>query len=389
MDYAEQLTRQAIERIPDGVYAFHDYVDYDGVELGKPVKIAATVTVDGSDIIVDFSGSDSQARGAINSVPSSTRAAVCYVVRAITDPDIPNNDGCFRPVRIVFPERSVVNPSKPAAVSVRTITIKRIVDVLLGCFAQALPERIHAASCGQLALMVLGGIDPRNNRAYVTWQGLPTAGGMGARPTKDGIDVIDTDVTNLMNEPVEATEMDYPVRVHHIRLWPDSGGAGQYRGGLGFQARTELLRGDATLVVRRDRHDFAPWGLRGGQPAQLSRVVQTHRDGSQTNLPSKIVVPVATGETLDIFTGGGAGFGDPLERAPEAVLADVLDGRVTREAAERDYGVILTEQDGATAVDQEATNQHRAELRVARGPIDWIFDRGEAYERATGQPARQ
>jgi N-methylhydantoinase B len=388
MDYAEQLTRQAIERIPDGRYSFHDYVDYDGVELGKPVKIAATVTVAGSEITVDFTGSDAQARGAINSVPSSTRAAVCYVVRAITDPDIPNNDGCFRPVSIVFPERSVVNPSKPAAVSVRTITIKRIVDVLLGCFAQALPDRIHAASCGQLALMVLGGIDPRNDRAYVTWQGLPTAGGMGARPGKDGIDVIDTDVTNLMNEPVEATEMDYPVRVHHIRLWTDSGGAGQYRGGLGFQARTELLRGDATLVVRRDRHDFAPWGLRGGQPAPVASVVQTHLDGSETNLPSKIVVPVKTGETLDIATSGGAGFGDPFERTPEAVLADVIDGRVTRLAAERDYGVILTEQHGELTVDLEATRIRRADLRAERGPITWTFDRGEAYERAIGQPAR-
>ena len=388
MDYAESLTRQAIEEIPDGSYEFHDYVDYDGVELGKPVKIAATVTVAGSEITVDFSGSDSQARGAINSVPSSTRAAVCYVVRAITDPDIPNNDGCFRPVNIVFPERSVVNPSKPAAVSVRTITIKRIVDVLLGCFAQALPERIHAASCGQLALMVLGGIDPRNDRAYVTWQGLPTAGGMGARPSKDGIDVIDTDVTNLMNEPVEATEMDYPVRVHHIRLWPDSGGAGQYRGGLGFQARTELLRGDATLVVRRDRHDFAPWGLRGGRSAPLSRVVQTHHDGNQMSLPSKIVVGVKAGEMLDIVTSGGAGFGDPLERAPEAVLADLLDGRVTREAAERDYGVIVREHGADLTIDEKATRQRRAELRAERGPITWIFDRGEAYERATGQPSR-
>jgi N-methylhydantoinase B len=208
---------------------------------------------------------------------------------------------------------------------------------------------------------------------------------MGARPAKDGIDVIDTDVTNLMNEPVEATEMDYPVRVHHIRLWTDSGGAGQYRGGLGFQARTELLRGDATLVVRRDRHDFAPWGVRGGQPAPTSGVVQTHRDGSQTNLPSKIVVPVKTGETLDIFTSGGAGFGDPLQRAPEAVRADVADGRVTRLAAERDYGVVLSDD---LTIDGAATEQRRAERRAERGPINWIFDRGEAYERATGQPAR-
>ncbi len=389
MDYAEQRTRAAIAGIPDGTYRFFDFVDYDGIERGTPVRIEAAVTVDGSDVVVDFSGSSPQARGAINSVPSSTRAAVYYVVRAVTDPDIPNNDGCFRPVTIVFPPSSVVNPSKPAAVSVRTITIKRIVDVLLGCFAQAIPERIHAASCGQLALMVLGGVDPRNGRTYVTWQGLPTAGGMGARPNKDGIDVIDTDVTNLMNEPVEATEMDYPVRVHEIRLWTDSAGAGEFRGGLGFQARTELLRGDATLVVRRDRHDFAPWGLRGGQPALPSRATLHRQKGDVVDLPSKIVVPMFEGDQLDVFTSGGAGYGDPLVRPVQRVLEDVLDGRVTREAAETVYGVIFSESDEDLDVDEQGSQASRAALLVDRGPIDWTFDRGPEFERATGLPARQ
>ncbi len=386
MDYAEQRTRSAIARIPDGSYRFFDFVDYDGIERGKPVRIEASVTVTGSNVIVDFTGSSSQARGAINSVPSSTRAAVYYVIRAVTDPDIPNNDGCFRPVSIVFPEGSVVNPSKPAAVSVRTITIKRIVDVLLGCFAQAIPERVHAASCGQLALMVLGGIDPRNGRTYVTWQGLPTAGGMGARPNKDGLDVIDTDVTNLMNEPVEATEMDYPVRVHEIRLWTDSGGVGEFRGGLGFHARTELLRGDATLVVRRDRQDLAPWGLHGGLPALPSRTTLNRKNGDQIDLPSKIVVPMSAGDQLDVFTSGGAGFGDPLERPAERVREDVLDGRVSRVVAETQYGVILSDRDGD--VDVERTVSARSSMRDERGPIDWTFDRGPDFARVTGLPSR-
>ena len=387
MDYAEQRTRAAIARIPDGTYRFFDFVDYDGIERGKPVRIEASVTVTGSNVIVDFTGSSPQARGAINSVPSSTRAAVYYVIRAVTDPDIPNNDGCFRPVSIVFPEGSVVNPSKPAAVSVRTITIKRIVDVLLGCFAQAIPERVHAASCGQLALMVLGGIDPRNGRTYVTWQGLPTAGGMGARPNKDGLDVIDTDVTNLMNEPVEATEMDYPVRVHEIRLWTDSGGVGEFRGGLGFHARTELLRGDATLVVRRDRQDLAPWGLHGGLPALPSRTTLNRKNGDQIDLPSKIVVPMSAGDQLDVFTSGGAGFGDPLERPAERVREDVLDGRVSRVVAETQYGVILSDRDG-DCVDVERTVSARSSMRDERGPIDWTFDRGPDFARVTGLPSR-
>jgi N-methylhydantoinase B len=388
MDYAEQRTRAAISEIPDGTYRFFDFVDYDGVEQGKPVRIEAAVTVSGTDVVVDFSGSSPQARGAINSVPSSTRAAVYYVIRAITDPDIPNNDGCYRPVEIIFPPHSVVNPSKPAAVSVRTITIKRIVDVLLGCFAQAIPGRIHAASCGQLALMMLGGIDPRNGRTYVTWQGLPTAGGMGARPSKDGIDVIDTDVTNLMNEPVEATEMDFPVRVHEIRLWTDSGGAGQFRGGLGFRARSELLRGDATLVVRRDRHDFAPWGLRGGAAAPASSVRLNRVQSERIDLPSKIVVSMSQGDQLEIFTGGGAGYGDALTRPAARVLEDVLDGRVSPEAARTQYGVVLLERDGELLVDDEATASAREGLRSDRGPISWTFDRGPEFTRATGLPAR-
>ncbi len=389
MDYAERRTRAAITNIPDGTYQFFDFVDFDGITPGKPVRIEAAVTVRGSEILVDFSGSSPQARGAINSVPSSTRAAVYYVVRAVTDPDIPNNDGCFRPVSIIFPEASVVNPSKPAAVSVRTITIKRIVDVLLGCFAQAIPDRIHAASCGQLALMVLGGVDPRNGRNYVTWQGLPTAGGMGARPSKDGIDVIDTDVTNLMNEPVEATEIDYPVRVHHIRLWADSGGAGRFRGGLGFEAETELLRGDATLVVRRDRHDLAPWGLRGGQSAPTSRVFLTHGAEQPASLPSKVVASMSAGDRLQVFTSGGAGYGDPLERPPELVLDDLIDGRISRAAARASYGVAIQDRNGAPVVDEQETEHLRDEMRRERGPIDWTFDRGEEFERATGLGSRQ
>jgi N-methylhydantoinase B len=236
--------------------------------------------------------------------------------------------------------------------------------------------------------MVLGGVDPRNQRAYVTWQGLPTAGGMGARPGKDGIDVIDTDVTNLMNEPVEATEMDFPVRVNGIRLWVDSGGAGQFRGGLGFTARTELLRGDATLVVRRDRHDFAPWGLRGGLPADRSRSLLHRRNGEELDLPSKIVAPMSQGDHLEVFTSGGAGYGDPLERAPESVLEDMLDGRVSRQAAEAVYGVILTVDGDDVAVETERTTAKRATMRAARGPIDWTFDRGPEFERSTGLPYR-
>lgn len=388
MDYAERLTREQIELIPDGVYTFSDYLDYDGIDYDRPVEIHATVTIQGPDITVDFEGSSPQVRGAINSVPSSTRAAVFYVIRAITDPNIPNNDGCFRAVKLNFPKSSIVNPSKPSAVSVRTVTIKRVVDTLMGCFAQAIPDRIHAASCGHLAVLVLGGRDPRDDQPYVTWQGLPTAGGFGARPNKDGIDVIDTDVTNLMTEPIEAAEMNAPLRIHEVRLWTDSGGAGQYRGGLGYYARTELIRGDATLIVRRDRHAFRPWGLHGGEPAPLCRVHLTTADGNERDLPSKIVMPVKQNMQLETYTTGGAGYGDPYLRSVELVLNDVIDRRVSREAAERSYGVVLTGEDGQLEVDEAATQRLRSELSSMRGPINWTFDRGPEFMEKTGQPAR-
>jgi N-methylhydantoinase B len=384
MDYAERLTRESIRGIPDGVYSFTDFIDYDPIDYTRPLKIHATITVDGTDLHVDFTGSSEQARGAINSVPSSTRAAVFYVIRSITDPNIPNNDGCFRPVKITYPQGSIVNPTKPAPVSVRTITIKRLVDTLLGCFAQAVPERVHAASCGNLAVVMVGGQDPRDGSTYVTWQGIPTAGGMGARPTKDGIDIIDTDVTNLMTEPIEATEMNSPIRVHSVRVWRDSGGAGRYRGGLGYHAHTELLRGNGTLIVRRDRHEFSPWGLAGGLPAPRCRVVLHTPDGATQDLPSKIVMGIAEGSRMEIYTTGGAGYGDPLQRSPDSVLEDVLDGRVSLEAAERDYGVVI--RDGA--IDGEATARLRERLATDRGPITWVFDRGAGFEEKTGLPAR-
>ena len=386
MDYAERLTRAQIESIPDGVYRFADYLDHDGIVYDELVKIAATVTVAGSEIAIDFTGSSPQVHGSINSVPSSTRAAVYYVIRSITDPTIPNNDGCFRPVKIIFPTSSVVNPSRPSAVSVRTVTIKRVVDTLLGCFVQAMPGRIHAASCGNLAVVNIGGRDPLNDRPYVS-AGAPTAGGMGARPTKDGIDVIDTDVTNLMNRPTESVEMHTPLRVHEIRLWTDSGGPGRYRGGLGYHARIELLRGDATLVVRRDRHDLAPWGLYGGLPASVCGVT-LHQNGATRALPSKIVLPFHTGDQVEIDTTGGAGYGDPLLRPAAAVRDDVIDRRVSPAGAREQYGVEFSGEGIDIIVDERATEQRRARLAATRGPINWVFDRGVEYAARLGQPAR-
>jgi N-methylhydantoinase B len=387
MNYAERMTRARLAEMPDGVYTFHDYVDDAGALHDRPVKIQVTLTLAGSDLTVDFTGSDPAVPTAINSVPASTNAMIYYVLRAVTDPRLPNNEGCYRPLTIILPEGSIVNPRPPHAVSCRTITCKRIVDALLGAFAQIVPHKVHAACNGQLAALILGGIDPRNGRSWVTNCGCPTAGGQGARPTKDGIDVIDTDMSNLMNQPVEATEMESPLRIHHIRLWTDSGGAGRTRGGLGADSEVELLRGTAIASHRRDRQKMGPWGLFGGLAGPPCRTVLRRPDGGERRLHSKEVLNVEAGARLTVQTTGGGGYGDPLERPAAWVLDDVLDGRVSAGAAREQYGVVLAA-DGE-AVDEAATRALRAAKAAARGRITWVFDRGPEFTEQTGEPARQ
>jgi N-methylhydantoinase B len=372
MDYAERLTRLGIERIPDGDYSFEDYLDDDAMG-SPPIKIRASISIRGSEFHVDFTGSSPQVRGAINCVPASTMAAVYYVIRAITDPTIPNNDGCYRPIHATLPLGSIVNPLPPAPVSARTLTFKRIADVMLGALAPAIPDRIIAASSGQANIMYVGGLDPETGHNFVGFIGVPWAGGMGARPDKDGIDVIETDMTNCLNYPTEACETDLPMRLRYVRLWEDSGGAGKFRGGLGYVAEVDWLRGEATVSIRRDRHVYGPWGLFGGKAAPPCRTILVHPDGTEEEIPSKKIFTIQQGDVLKIWTSGGGGHGDPLERPPEPVLADVLDGRVSVEAAERDYGVVI--RDGT--LDRAASEALRASRRGSRaGNGQPYYDRG-------------
>ena len=265
LDRAEAATRAKIAEIPDGSYSFEDYLDNDGIDLDRRVKVRVTVTVAGSELLVDFAGTDDQVRGPINSVPSVALAAIYYVVRAITDPSIPNNGGCYRVVTVKLPENSLVNPRFPAPVAFRAITLRRIVDTLIGAMAQAIPHKVHAASNGHPLHMMLGGTDPVTGKTWVTAE-LGT-GGMGARPTKDGIDAIQTDTSNASNVSTEATEISYPLRIHKFSLRRDSGGAGEFRGGLGFEKVYEVLRGLVTVTHRGERHFVPPWGLFGGMHA--------------------------------------------------------------------------------------------------------------------------
>ncbi len=371
---AETLTRQRLSEIPDGEYRFHDFVDNDGIDVDQRVRIEVTLTVRDSDVVVDFTGTAGQTRGPVNIGYWGTVSSVYFVFRAFTGPDIPVNGGTTTPIRVIVPEGTVLNPRYPAPVAIRAHTAKRVVDVVVGALAQAVPDRLPAASSGSMSVCSFGGIDSRSGRPFGCTD--IVAGGMGARPTKDGIDLLETDITNCMNIPAEAFEAHYPLRVIKTRYRVDSGGPGRFRGGLGIERTIEAIRGSIQCSFRSDRHYTAPWGLRGGRPGArwVTRVERT-AGGTVEVIPSKRVFVLQTGDRLVMETGGGGGFGDPLERAPEHVLEDVIDGKVSMEAARGDYGVVVIPT--KWQVDAGGTEELRARMREARGPVTWMFDRGD------------
>jgi N-methylhydantoinase B len=218
--------------------------------------------------------------------------------------------------------------------------------------------------------MSIGGIDPADGHQYVTAE--IAAGGMGGRPNKDGLETIQTDTSNAQNIPAEALELEFPIRVAYWRLREDSGGVGRFRGGLGFEKGFEVLRGTARISHRGERHLTAPWGLFGGGPGARSRSVLRPQGKAEIQIRSKLEFTMDPGDVLDVWTTGGGGFGDPLERSPELVLADVLDRKVSVAAARAEYGVVIAGRE----VDEAATTGVRNELRAARGPITWQYDRG-------------
>jgi N-methylhydantoinase B len=370
MNRAEALTREKISAIPDGSYSFTDYLDNDGVELERPVKIHATVTVKGSNIHFDFTGTSAQCKGPINSVSSSTISGGYYAIRAIAGPLIPNNSGCYRPISFTLPEGSLVNPRHPAPVNARAITIFRIADVLQGALVQAMPGQLTAGHGGPFT-GTFGGVDPRSGKAYVTHE-LGT-GGIGARPTKDGIDVLDFGPVNCMNIPVEATELSQPLRIRKYHLRGDSGGAGRWRGGLGSEKIIEVTGGEVHISLRGERFFTGPWGLNGGLAGSSARGWIERRDGTREEIRSKRVFTLHAGERVHIHTAGGGGYGDPRQREPERVRQDVLDRKVSPQEAESVYGVVLAGEE--QQVNAQATALRRGQAG-SRSEAPSQFDHG-------------
>jgi N-methylhydantoinase B len=326
---SERLTRAALRRIPPGTYRYVDYLDNDGIELDKPIRIEIAATVADGTIEFDFAGTSPQVKGPLNCVPSGSLAAACWAVRALTDPDIPTNGGCFRPISLKLPPGSIVNPREPAPVNARTSTIKRIAGCMVGALAPVLPGKAPAASAGELLVLAFGGqrLAKEGGGNYVV--GELIAGGSGAGPDRDGVDVIETDATNCMNLPAEALEMEAPIRLHRVALRAGSGGEGEWRGGLGVVREYEVLAGagDVSFSHRGERHFSAAAGFAGGGEGARARSVIRRAGGGEEVIPSKIATVLHPGDRVTVETAGGGGYGDPGRRAGDLAAADIADGK--------------------------------------------------------------
>ncbi|MDP6705318.1 MAG: hydantoinase B/oxoprolinase family protein [Alphaproteobacteria bacterium] len=325
IERSEAMTRAALAALPEGRYRYVNYLDNDGIDLETPIRIEVEANIADGAVHFDFTGSSPQVKGPLNCVPSGTQAAAFYAVRAVTDPEIPTNGGCFRPVSLTLPEGSIVNPKAPAPVNARTATIKAITNCILGALAQAAPDRMPAMNCGALLVLAFGG-QHDDGESFIV--GDLIAGGSGASAGLDGVDVIETDASNCMNLPAEALEMEAPIRLLACRLRPDSGGPGRYRGGLGVVREYEILTDGIRLSHRGERHTRAADGLAGGGPGAMAHSVILRADGAEEVIASKCVTTLNRGDRLLVETAGGGGHGPAAERDPAARAADVADGKV-------------------------------------------------------------
>lgn len=298
-DYSARRVRAAVRDIPDGVYRHEDVL-----EIGDGVWIRAEVTVDGEDVTIDFAGTDDQVPVNLNAVYAVTLSASMFVFRMLTDPDAPPNAGCYRPLRVVTPKGSVVDAEFPAPTAAGNVeTSQRVVDVLLGAFALALPDRVPAASQGTMNNLLIGASAPIRFSYYET-----LAGGEGATPDRPGMSGVHTGMTNTRNTPAEAMELAYPLRVWRYELRPGSGGTGRHAGGDGLVREIEVLA-DCTLTVQSERREHAPPGRAGGEDGARGRNVLLRVDGAEEELPSKGTWQLRAGERIRIETPGGGGWG--------------------------------------------------------------------------------
>ncbi len=326
IEYSWRLMKKEIRKLPQGTTKAVDYLDDDG-QGATDIPIKLRLEVDGDRVNFDFTGSARQVRGALNAVYSVTLSAVYYAIRCVTDPTIPANAGCFKPVTVAAPEGTIVNAKFPAAVVGGNVeTSQRTVDTILKAFSQLVPGRICAGCQSTMNNVTIGGMDPRTRRYFTYYETI--AGGFGARKAKDGIDGIHCHMTNTMNTPIEALEFSYPFRVRRYELARGTGGEGKFRGGTGIKREFEVLADNATVTLFGDRQKHQPWGLNGGLPGQPGLYSIISPGSKKIRHGSKIVTTARLGTIIRIRTPGGGGYGNPLDRSPQRRSLDRLDEKV-------------------------------------------------------------
>lgn len=311
MDISRQMTEKVISNIPEGSYVFSDSLEgYHKTD--DPIPIQVKISVKGSKMVVDFTGSSPQVTANLNAVKAVVNSATWYCIRLLADEDIPVNHGCFQPVEVLVPSHSILNPDFPAAVAAGNVeTSQRVVDVVLGALVKALPERIPAASQGTMNNVTFGGTI--HNKAFVFYETL--GGGHGAGPEGDGLSGRHSHMTNTRNTPVEAIEHSLPVQILTYELIEGSGGKGQYWGGKGVK-RVYRFLAPANVTINSDRRNIPPYGLQGGKPGKRGRNTIV-RDGEEIDIASKDSLQVNPGDLLIIETPGGGGWGKPADDPEE------------------------------------------------------------------------
>ena len=311
LDYSSQLVRSELARMPAGVFEAEDFLEPEDASE-EPIRIRVAIELDPvrQRARVDFTGSSGQVNSSINAVFAITYSAVYYVFRCLLPEQAPATSGIMLPIEVIAPEGSIVNARPPAPVAGGNVeTSQRIVDTVMRALAEAIPDRIPAASSGTMNNLTIGGIDQRTNTPFAYYETI--AGGMGARPIADGLSGVHTHMTNSLNTPVEALEYAYPLRVTRYGYRPGSGGAGKFCGGNGLIREIQLLS-DARVTLLADRRGFHPYGLAGGEPGEVGRTTLLSKDIA-TELPGKCSISASEGDVIRIETPGGGGWGTPNE----------------------------------------------------------------------------
>ena len=332
----EERLRGAFAAIKPGVYAFEDLMDDDGLDA-RDLPIKVRIEVADRRIRLDFTGTSPQVPGNINCTLNATQASVTYTLKALLDPELPNNQGVLNSIDIIAPLGTLVNCSFPAATAARAHVCQRIVDVIIGALAPAIPKLVVGAANGANTTAVFSGTDPRTGNAYIYLETI--GGGFGGRATKDGKDGVQVHITNTSNLPVEAIETEYPLIVESYALVEDSGGAGRYRGGVGLRRVIRPIGHESVFSGHGERFRHAPWGIFGGGAGKRGRFVLQKADGTEEEQnPKPLGVKFVPGERIILETPGAGGYGEPRERDKDLIETDRRSGKFTATYIKRNYG---------------------------------------------------